>query len=226
LAYTWSHEIDNQQSSQDLGTASNPYDLAYDRGSGAFDRRNIFSANYVYDVPFFRQSGSYLERATLGGWQISGVTVAETGSNIIGTGYSNGLSYNGPDVIGAGGNTTNRPNQVAAVSYPHTQKAWFNTSAFVAPSAPWTAAGAGGTGFGNARKDAVVGPGLFNWNIALFKDFPIHEAISLQLRAESFNTFNHTQFNQVDGGTNDGTFGQVTSTYDPRVLQFGAKLVF
>jgi Carboxypeptidase regulatory-like domain len=226
LAYTWSHEIDGQQSSQDLGTASNPYNLGYDRGSGAFDRRNIFSANYVYDVPFFNHSGSYLERATLGGWQISGITVAESGSNIVGTGYSNGLSYNGPDVIGAGGNTTNRPNQVAPVSYPHTQKAWFSTSSFAAPAAPWTAAGAGGTGFGDARKDAVVGPGLFNWNIALFKDFPIHEAISLQFRAESFNTFNHTQFNEVDGGTNDANFGQVTSTQDPRVFQFGAKLLF
>ena len=95
-----------------------------------------------------------------------------------------------------------------------------------APAAPWTAAGAGGTGFGNANKDAVVGPGLFNWNIALFKDFPIHESFHFQLRAESFNTFNHTEWNQVDGGSNDGNFGQVTSTQDPRVLQFGAKLLF
>ena len=226
LAYTWSHEIDGQQSSQDLGTASNPYNLRYDRGSGAFDRRNIFSANYVYELPFFTHSGSYLERATLGGWQISGVTVAESGSNIIGTGFSNGLSYNGPDVIGAGGNTTNRPNKVAPVSYQHKQKAWFSTSSFAAPAAPWTAAGAGGTGFGNAGKDNVIGPGLFNWNISLFKEVPIHEALHLQFRAESFNTFNHTEFNQVDGGTNDGNFGQVTSTQDPRVLQFGAKLLF
>jgi hypothetical protein len=224
LAYTWSHEIDGQQQSQDLQTASNPYDLRYDRGSGAFDRRHIFSANYVYDLPFFEHSGSYLERSVAGGWQISGVTVAESGSPLAGAGSQ--LSYNGPDVIGAGGNTTNRPNVVAPISHPKQQKQWFSQSSFAAPAAPWTAAGAGGTGFGNASKDVVTAPGLFNWNIALFKEIPIHEAIHMQLRAESFNTFNHTEFNQVDGGSNDGNFGQVTSTSDPRVLQFGAKFIF
>ena len=94
-----------------------------------------------------------LERAIAGGWQISGVTVAETGPTLLGGGSS--LTYNGPDVIGLGGNTTNRPNLVAPVSYPHQQKAWFTKSSFAAPAAPWTAAGAGGTGFGNANKDAV-----------------------------------------------------------------------
>jgi hypothetical protein len=224
LAYTWSHEIDAQNGSQDLQTASNPYDLRYDRGSGAFDRRHIFNANYVYDLPFFNHSGSFAERALLGGWQISGVTVAETGPTLLGSGSS--LTYNGPDVIGLGGNTTNRPNIVAPVSYAHQQKAWFTTSSFAAPAAPWTAAGAGGIGYGNANKDAVIAPGLFNWNISLFKEIPIHEAIHLQFRAESFNTFNHTEFNEVDGGSNDGNFGQATSTYDPREFQFGLKLLF
>ena len=224
LAYTWSHEIDSQQQSVDLNTSSNPYDLRYDRGSGQFDRRNIFSVNYVYDLPFFQHTGSYLERAVAGGWQISGVTVAESGLPLVGGGSQ--LTYNGPDTLGLGGNTTNRPNIVAPITHPKTQKEWFSQSSFAAPAAPWTAAGAGGTGFGDARKDAVNAPGLFNWNIALFKEVPIHEAFHLQLRAESFNTFNHTEFNQVDGGSNDGNFGQVTSTADPRVLQFGAKLIF
>jgi hypothetical protein len=224
LAYTWSHEIDSQQQSQDLQTASDPYNLRYDRGSGAFDRRNIFNVNYVYDIPFFEHSGSYLERAVAGGWQISGVTVAESGSPLAGAGSQ--LNYNGPDVVGAGGNTTNRPNVVGVITHPKQQKQWFSQSSFAAPAAPWTAAGAGGTGFGNASKDIVTAPGLFNWNIALFKEIPIHEAMHFQLRAESFNTFNHTEFNQVDGGSNDGNFGQVTSTSDPRVLQFGAKFIF
>ena len=142
-------------------------------------------------------------------------------------GAGSSLTYNGPDVLGA----RRQHHQPAGCSRPgivsaHQQKNWFTKGSFAAPAAPWTAAGAGGTGFGNASKDAVVGPGLFNWNIALFKDIPIHEAIHLQFRAESFNTFNHTEFNQVDGGSNDGNFGQVTSTQDPRVLQFGAKLLF
>jgi hypothetical protein len=92
--------------------------------------------------------------------------------------------------------------------------------------APW----AGGTnqGFGTAGKDAVVGPVLFNWNLALFKRFAItsRENPRFELRVESFNTFNHTEFNGVDTGFTDANFGQVTSTYDPRVLQFGGKFLF
>lgn len=217
LAYTWSHEIDYQ--SADLQTASDPYDLRYDRGSGTFDRRNIFNANYVYDLPFYLHTGSLLEREVIGGWEIAGVTVAESGSPLDAT-------YSGSDTLGLGGNTTNRPNIVAPVTYPKKQKEWFNTASFAAPAAPWTAAGAGTTGFGDANKDAAVGPGLFNWNLALYKNIPIHEAIHLQFRAESFNTFNHTEFNAVDVGSADTNFGQVTSTYDPRVLQLGLKLLF
>ena len=216
-AYTWSHEIDLQSS--DLSTAANPYNLEYDRGSGTLDRRNIFNINYVYDLPFYLHSGNFAERMFLGGWQIAGVTVAEAGSPL-------GVTYNGPDVLGLGGNTTNRPNLVSSVGYPKKQKEWFNTAAFAAPAAPWTAAGAGTTGFGGANKDAAVGPGLFNWNISLYKNIPIHEDIHMQFRAEYYNIWNHTEFNNVDTGSNDGNFGQVTSTYDPRELQLGLKFLF
>lgn len=226
FAYTYSHEIDvmsadlttsNQQGSG--GTLSNPYNQLYDYGSGNFDRRHIFNANYVYEMPFYLHSGNAFERTALGGWQIAGVTVAQSGTPV-------NVYYNGTDTLGLGGNTTNRPNVVGNISYPKTQKAWFNTSAFEAPLAPWQAAGS--SGFGDGRKDAIVGPGLFNWNLALYKDFQFtsHEGPHLQLRAESYNTFNHTEFQNIDTGTNDGNFGQVTQTYDARKLQFGAKILF
>jgi len=225
LAYTWSHEIDIQ--SGDLtsstlsgsgGQVSDPFNLNYDRGSGLFDRRNIFNANYIYELPFFLHSNSAWERNLIGGWQISGVTVAESGVPI-------NVNY-GTDTLGLGGGTTNRPNLVSHVGYPKKQLAWFNTAAFAAPLAPW----AGGTnqGYGSAGKDAIVGPGLFNWNLAVFKEFRLtsHEGPRFQFRAESYNTFNHTEFNNVSTGFTSGNFGQVTSTYDPRVLQFGAKFLF
>jgi len=225
FAYTWSHEIDIQ--SADLttdtlagsgGTLSNPYNPNYDRGSGTFDRRNIFNVNYIYTVPFYLHSGNLLQREVFGGWQLSGVTVAESGNPI-------NVYYNGGDTLGLGGNTTNRPNLIGPVTYAKTSKSWFNTAAFAAPLAPWN----GGTnqGFGTAGKDKVVGPGLFNWNISLYKDFPLnHEGMKFQLRAESYNTFNHTEFNGIDTGFTDSNFGQVTSTYDPREFQFGAKFAF
>jgi len=215
VAYTYSHEID--EVSYDLNSVSNPFNSAYDRGSGSLDRRNIFNVNYIYTLPFFAHSSSALERSALGGWQISGITVAQAGTPLY-------VNYNGPDALGLGGGTTNRPDLVSKVSYPKTRLSWFGTGAFAAPLAPWK----GGNGFGSAGKDAVVGPGLFNWNISLFKSIQLtsHEGPSLELRFESFNTFNHTQFSGVDTGFSDGNFGQVTSTYDPRTLQLGAKFHF
>src|SRR5207248_5362855 len=104
LAYTWSHEIDNV--SNDLNQLSNPFDPAYDRGSGALDRRHIFNANYVYAIPFLGSSSSRLLHGILGCWEFSGVTVAQSGVPVGGNGV--GLTYTGPDVLGLGGVGRNR----------------------------------------------------------------------------------------------------------------------
>lgn len=226
-SYTWSHEIDiasgDEGSTNFAGGSSlvsNPFNLAYDRGSGVLDRRHIFSVNYDYKLPFFQAGSNALAREVLGGWELSGVTVAEAGSPA--QTYYTGAT----DTVGLGGDTTNRPNVTGNTKGPKTQLEWFNTAAFSDPVAPW----AGGTnqGFGNANKDAVVGPGLFNWNMALFKSLPLtsHEGPRLEIRFESFNTFNHTEFQGLDLNNHDSNFGQATSTYDPRVMQFGAKFLF
>jgi hypothetical protein len=208
LAYTYSHEIDDV--STDLTQVSDPFNIGYDRGSGSFDRRHDFNANYIYELPFFTKSSNVLERTALGGWSVSGITVAESGTPAP-------ITYNGSDVLGLGGGTTNRPNLVGSVSYPHSRLAWFNTGAFAAPTAPW--AGGANQGFGNAAKDVIVGPGLYNTNLSLFKSFSFKaEGPTLQVRFETFNTFNHTEPNNIDQGTNDGNFGQVTTTYDPRTI--------
>ncbi len=220
LAYTWAHEIDIE--SDDLaGDVSDPFNLKYDRASGTLDRRNIFNANYVYNLPFFLHSSNALERSTVGGWTISGVTTAESG-------YPNNVTYS-TDTLGLGGGTNNRPDKVAALQLTKTRAQWFNgKAAFAAPLAPWN----GGTnqGFGTAGRDAVVGPGLFNWNLSMFKTFNLtaHEGPRFELRVESFNTFNHTEFQGIDTGFTDGNFGQVTSTYaySERELQFGGKFLF
>ena len=219
FSYTYSHEID--QVSSDLNSVSNPYNTAYDRGSGGLDRRHVFNANYIYSLPFFTHSSNAFERTALSGWQVSGITVVETG-------VPQFITYTGPDVLGLGGGT-NRPNLVAPVGYPKTRLAWFTTKSFAAPVAPWLSGQAGpNAGFGTAGKDAVVLPGLFNWNLSLFKSIPLtaKEGPNLELRFESFNTFNHTEWNAIDANTADSNFGQITSTYDPRTLQFGAKLHF
>ena len=112
LAYTYSHQIDLVRN--DLNALSNPFNPSYDRGSGALDRRHIFNANYIYNLPFFATNGSTLERVVLGGWSISGITVAQTGT-------PQPITYSGTDTLGLGGGTTNRPNLVAPVSLPENQ---------------------------------------------------------------------------------------------------------
>ena len=109
LSYTWSHEIDIQSGdlgstniSGSSGSVSNPFNLRYDRGSGVLDRRHIFSANYDYALPFFKSGAHLVEREVLGGWELSGVTVAEAGSPV-------NVTYS-TDTLGLGGGTLNRPN--------------------------------------------------------------------------------------------------------------------
>ena len=222
VAYTYSHELD--EVTNDLNSLSNPFNPSYDYGPGGFDRRHILNLNYIYNFPFFEHNGNALERTILGGWQFSGVTVAQTGAPALDSG-NNGIRYS-PDVLGLGGNTTNRPDQVGTISYPKKVGAWFNTSALAAPVAPWD--GGGNQGFGNSGKGVVVGPGLFNFNWSLFKTIPLtsHEGPSLELRFESFNVFNHTEFNNIDTNFTDTNFGQVTSAYDPRTIQLGGKFHF
>ncbi|MEO8737666.1 MAG: carboxypeptidase-like regulatory domain-containing protein [Edaphobacter sp.] len=220
FSYTWSHEID--LANGDLARLSNPFNPDYDRSSGSLDRRHIFSANYIYSLPFFK-NGNFLERQALSGWQISGITVANSGTPVA-------VSY-GTDTLGLGGGTANRADLVPGVSTkgPKTQKHYFNTAAFSAPAPAWTNANPSGinAGFGNSGKDKVVGPGRFNTNLSLFKTFPIvKEGLRLQIRAESYNTFNHTQFQNLDSGFTDGNFGQVTTAWDARSFQFGGKLLF
>jgi len=164
-------------------------------------------------------SSNILKHTALAGWQISGITIAQTGAPQF-------ITYTGTDTLGLGGNTVNRPNQIARITYPKQRTAWFNKSSFADPLAPWS----GGTtqGFGSAGKDAVVLPGLFNSNLSLFKTIALapKEGVNLELRFETFNTFNHREFNAIDANTADSNFGQVTSAYEPRVLQLGAKLHF
>ena len=217
LAYTYSHEID--EVSTDLSGISDSFNKGYDRGSGAFDRRHDFNANYIYNFPSPAAGSNALLRNILGGWTFSGITIAESGT-------PQPLTYNGTDTLGLGGGTTNRPNLLGKVTYPKTRLAWFNANAFANPTAPW--AGGANQGFGSAGKDAVVLPGQFNFNLSLFKNiaFRPEGGPTLQLRFETFNTLNLTQFNGLDAGSTDQNFGQITSAYDPRTIQLGAKFQF
>jgi Carboxypeptidase regulatory-like domain len=214
LDYTWSHEVD--LTSYDLNNISNPWYPKYDKGSGALDRRQMVNMNYIYKLPFFTKGNSVVH-SIAGGWELAGTAIFENGVPVVN-------AYGGNDTIGLGGGYTNRLNVSGKMSYPKKVGKWFDTTKFSVPVSAW----AGGTnqGFGNSGKDAVVGPGRVNFTTSLYKSFSMTERAHFELRIESFNTFNHTEFNNIDVKNTDGNFGQVTSTQDPRTLELGGKFIF
>jgi hypothetical protein len=234
VAYTLSKAIDPSTGSSgngwDLDAITNPYaGWHYDVGPSVFDRRNIAFVNFVYDLPFLKNSGNHLLKTAFGEWELSGIITAESGAP-----YNLGINGGNVASIFPGGDVSNRPDLVGSISYPHTLVSsngrptglqWVNPAAFADPAVgSW-----GDLGF-----DALRGPGRDNWNLALFKRFIISESrgSEFQFRAESFNTWNHTQFGnsgQNGGFSNNfgsGNFGQITGAFDPRVFQLGAKLIF
>ncbi len=203
-------------------TVSNPWNPKYDKGSGALDRRHILSVNYVYKLPFFAKSTG-LVKSLAGGWEMAGTIIDETGvSPQPGPGHL--AAY---DPVGLGGGYTIRPNVSGKILSQDVQPVVQHQPVLL-PSPSWL--GGPNMGFGNAGKDAIVGPGRVNFTTSLYKSFAITERLHIELRFESFNTFNHTQWNGVNtsmpqwAGTNN--FGQISSAWDARTLELGGKFVF
>ncbi len=220
LDYTYSHEIDIQ-SGDNACCTSNPWVIKYDKGSGSYDRRQMLNANYVYKLPFFNHSQG-LVKSIAGGWELAGTFIDETGVPVV-TSFGNF-----GDTIGLGGGYTNRPNVSGKMTYHKNVKGWFDTTKFSYPTPSWE--GGQNLGFGNAGKDAVVGPGRVNFTTSLYKSFAITERAHFELRFESFNTFNHTEFSGINtgyqGSPTAGTFGWANSDWGPRNLELGGKFVF
>jgi hypothetical protein len=238
--YTWSHEIDITTSER--AQVSNPWNFKYDKASGGLDRRHILNVNYMYKLPIATKSTGIV-KTLAGGWEISGTAVYESGQPQT---PGNSAPY---DAVGLGGNYTIRPNQLNKVHYHKSRTQWFDTTDFVAPTPSWL--GGPNLGFGNSGRDAIVGPSRVNFTTSLYKSFAIYGTARFELRFQSFNTLNHTEYNSVNysmscanapdglayagqqtgtpgtGACNaSGTYGQLTGTYDPRQLQIGGKFIF
>ncbi|MFB3778361.1 MAG: carboxypeptidase regulatory-like domain-containing protein [Bryobacteraceae bacterium] len=207
-SYTWSHAFDTI-SGEIFSNINNPFNARWDYGPANFDRRQIFVTSFIYDIPLFRDSGSRAAKTLLGGWQLSGIASFQSG---------NPASVGpGPDNLGLGGTTGNRANIVAPVTYPKTRTEWFSKASFQKP---------GPLQWGTSARGALVTPGRNNWNMSMFKAFRITEAVRFEFRAESFNTFNHTQLTSLSTTVTSTDFGQLNGAYSPRIFQFGAKLMF
>ena len=213
VAYTFSKALTNNPSDRS-DPPQNSYDVRSEYALSPLDRRHVLTASYVYELPFFRNSHSF-RRYLLGGWELSGIFTWNTGLPQTVT-SGTGLDPAGLGTIGGRPDAIGDPNAGPGIQ---TVDHWFNTAGFAdVPVGQYRP--------GNAGRSTITGPGITRWDFSLFKEFSLIEGARLQIRGESFNVLNHTNFfgpNTVLGNAN---FGMILSAHDPRQIQLGAKLIF
>jgi hypothetical protein len=227
-AYTWSKNLDRSSggagSNVNAGSKGpqNVYDLRSEWGLAIVDATHRFSLTGSYELPFGRNkqflgNASRVADLAVGGWAINVVSVISSGFPLI---ISQSSNNNGAIVFSA----SQRPN-ATGVS-PETPGSvgeridnWINKDAFSAAPA---------LTFGNvSRTISERGPGQVNWDISVFKNFPITERFKAQFRAEALNAFNTPYFRSPNTSFGSSSFGKVLSQGNfPRFIQLGLRLQF
>lgn len=209
-AYTWSKDM-TVQSYDRSETATNSYDFKLDYGPASYNTPQVLVASAVYDLPFY-QSQQGMTGHILGGWEVSGILSANSGSNF--SVLENGDPFDtGNRGIGLG---ANRPDQVKSITKSKSFDKWFSTDSFAHASGH----------FGSEKSNPIVGPGYQNWDLAGIKNFRIWESVNFQFRAEFFNAFNHVNPYDPGNDMDNSNYGQITSAHEPRRIQLAAKLTF
>jgi hypothetical protein len=221
-AYTWAKSIDNKSAAAGIGGADtgwqgfiDNHNTQLDHARSDFDVDHRLVSSFVYDLPFGR-GGKYatnLNRAAdalIGGWQLNGIVT-----------FQRGFPYSiyAQDLGGLLDNYENRASLVGnpTSGFHQSIAQWFNTAAFAQPP--------GGV-IGTSGRNILRAPGINNWDMSLFKNFEFREGMRLQMRLESFNAFNHTQWGGPDHFITDPQFGQITGARDGRINQLGLKFLF
>ena len=226
VAYTYSHAIDDGSNGYSTENP-NGYNPHMSRASADFDERHVLAVSAIYDVPALFHNG--LRHTLLDGWQVSDLTVFQTGTpfSIINTSYFDNAgtgntittitSY--PDIVGPihGRVAIRHP---AGVPGPRL----YNSDAYAAPR---------GLTYGDAGRNILRLPTRTNFDMGLFKKFAIREDLHFEFRAEAFNVFNHTQWSAVNNSAcygaaqcSSSNFLTATSAHNPRILQLAGKFVF
>ncbi len=224
FAYTYSKSQDSGSGPKDL--IPDAYDASSYWGPSDFDNRHVAVVNYIYELPFFRDTTAFTGKV-LGGWQISGVTQFQTGRP-----YS---PATGDDFAGVGPGSGNQFWQISDLTYqnqftanPGDGNRWL-TATVQRPVA--------GTFAPGNMRNILRGPGFQNWNISLIKNFRVTERVNIQFRADGFNFINRPNWggangdaSEANGGLvrnpNSGSFGLVAGKGGERNLQFGLRLAF
>jgi hypothetical protein len=217
LAYTLSRNMTDSTNDRDaVDLPQNPLDLEAEYALARTDRTHIFTANYVYELPFFKDAQG-LTKALLGGWQVAGITTFQSGPPI------SRLETNNTN----GGRRGGRVNQVSDpfANLP-SDRYYINPAAFAPP--------ADGT-FGNTGRAFFRLRGRNQWDLTFSKNWYPSSKVRLQFRADLINAFNHTQFTTIDRlcrasptettcATAGSSFGLFDGVRAPREVQLGIKL--
>jgi hypothetical protein len=234
--YTWSRALGT---SDDRGNFNriDQYTRLANYALLSFHRAHTFQAYYTFNIPsMFRSNNT--AHMLIDGWQLSGQTMFQTGGP-----YTPGFSISGAGNQNITGSYTEGP-RLALIGNPDSgSNSPYNRldpAAFAAPQV-------GSIGL-EAPRNYLINPGINNWNISLQKEFAWTERVRLQLRADAFNAFNHTQFSGINSTLNfasltnpkptnlylnaNGTvnningFGTVSGARDPRIMQLVVRLQF
>lgn len=213
MAYAFGKLLMNDTETEHTGTPEPFAPVGYNRGRSDLDRTHIFALNGVWEVPFGRQRrfGNDMHpvmNAVLGGWQVNGIYLVQSGPP---------LRFTAPGAtLGNGRNSRADLVRDPTISNPSADL-WFDPAALAVPAA-FT--------FGNSGIGIMDGPGRHSFDTGLTKNFYVTEARYLQFRWEMFNAVNHVNLSTPTTNINLATTGKIFSAGAARQMQFGLKFIF
>ena len=234
--YVWSKALDFTDATTGIALPSFAPRHAYSYGLASYDRDHSVVVNWLWNIPAAsRLWDSVITRQVLDNWQVSGIA-----SFIRGQPYGIKLNTGGYDLTGGsdGPRALIAGNPILPLGKRGVLE-YFDTSKISPPAknAP-NSSGQYSNFVGNAGKDVFRGPGTNDWDVALFKNIPIKERLTIQFRTEFYNLLNHPSFNSVDneaiykykngvpGSQSNGTFGEANGDATARQIQFSARISF
>ena len=208
--YTWSKCLGIAPvTSLGGGVVQDPNNVRGDYGPCNYDAPHLFNASMVIAT---RYGGAGLMSHLLSSWQIAPLVRYQSGLPVSPvTGKDNSLT----------GVNNDRPNVVSSTQYtdaPHGLFYQYINPQLYVPNAIGS--------YGNAGHNSLRGPGFFDVDLAVSRAFKIYERLTLDVRAEAFNLFNHPNFMAPNANVSSSSFGQITTAFDPRILQAAVKVVF
>jgi hypothetical protein len=228
-AYTWSKNLTDSGSDR-----SDAPQNSYNWHEGEYgpypgDRQQVLTLNYVYTIPMFAHGRGPVAYA-LKGWEVSGIISAYTGQPL--TISTSGVDPAGAGFLGFSSVSAPRPDMICDPRANHPAQyggsaqssaqglTWFNTACFAAVPQ-------GAVRPGNAGRGVIRGPGFFNADASLIKNFQVTERLKAQFRGEAFNILNWVNPSGfASTNTASTVFGQITSFRAARRVQLALKLTF